>query len=47
MSGLSGQLWQSGIEAQESTALGEKLFRVVSEKAEVANTHEAFRDYME
>ena len=47
VSGPFGELWQSGMEAQELAALGSQGFGGVGEKAEVADTHKPARKDME
>ncbi len=46
VSGPFGELWQSGMEAQELAALGSQGFGGVGEKAEVANSHKPARKDM-
>ncbi len=47
VSGPFGELWPSGMEAQELAALGSEDFGGVGEKAEVADAHEACGQHME
>ena len=42
-----GSIGHSGTEVQELTALCEKAFGSVGQKAEVTHAHEAFGDHME
>ncbi len=46
MGGFFGDGGGIRIESQELAALGEKLFRVVGEESEMANTHKPFGQHM-